>query len=841
MADNKDAESLLNIHKQLLSVLKENNHELLAGLDTTKAMDSLSKKIVSEARKRSEIEGVIYSKQRQINNAMAEFVRLSRDKSGVDNTTRMAEKISEIQRKTIALHKLQKNAEMESLRNQTLINKLGLSKVISSMKEINSLGAKNPSFFIALSALAVWIKIFKVFNDMDKAAAKFRMDMGITRKYTADIDNNMQGIAFELAQVGVSAEVAYAALFELSKTFGSTQYISKSMAQDVALMAAQLGIAQGTSAEFLKNMAIVGKDVGSSKTNMLLFASTLSEAAGTPLKDIMSDINNTTKSFYSYVTRSSLQLIKAAVEAKRMGTTLESSASSATKLLSFTSSVKDEMEASVLLGEAINLQRARELSYRRDLAGLNKEILKVLKETNFESLDPFQQESVAKALGKSASELSQMAQADRQRLELEKSQDKHVQQQLRDYKSMVNATEAIAKNQAENARHSLMINANQAAIASIAQSWNAIVQRLAQAFLPTIAKVLSGIANLLGKVNGEWLKWTGLIIGTPLLIFGVIKTIMVLRGAIAGIFGAGGRGGGLFGQMMGGVANGISKMGDPKVLAGAAAILILSASLIPLAFSLKLMEGVNWKTVGMMAVGLGVLTVAAFALGALMASGVGAVALLAGAAAIAILGAAMIPFAYAGKLASQAMKTLGEVNWGAIAKGIFTVGIQSPLIAAMGISMMAATPGVLMFSLALIPFSYSANKAGQSMITLGTGIKMVVDNIERLQNVSLIGTVLQVRNLAKAVTELSQALTAMPDIQVQKLEQIGIKGTGNTNNIPMKFDDSGIIDELKALRQEFQKLREDMGAGKLKASVSLDSQKVDNVIGRSLEFRGALA
>jgi hypothetical protein len=36
-------------------------------------------------------------------------------------------------------------------------------------------------------------------------------------------------------------------------------------------------------------------------------------------------------------------------------------------------------------------------------------------------------------------------------------------------------------------------------------------------------------------------------------------------------------------------------------------------------------------------------------------------------------------------------------------------------------------------------------------------------------------------------------------------------------------------------------LRQDLGSGKLRASTNIDGQKVDSTIGRTLEFRGALA
>ena len=61
-----------------------------------------------------------------------------------------------------------------------------------------------------------------------------------------------------------------------------------------------------------------------------------------------------------------------------------------------------------------------------------------------------------------------------------------------------------------------------------------------------------------------------------------------------------------------------------KALTGALTLALIGAALIPLAFALKKFEGVNWKTLGVAAVALIGLTLAVIGLGAIMLSEVGA-------------------------------------------------------------------------------------------------------------------------------------------------------------------------------------------------------------------------
>jgi hypothetical protein len=94
--------------------------------------------------------------------------------------------------------------------------------------------------------------------------------------------------------------------------------------------------------------------------------------------------------------------------------------------------------------------------------------------------------------------------------------------------------------------------------------------------------------------------------------------------------------------------------------------------------------------------------------------------------------------------------------------------------------------------------------------------------------------------LAQSIIELSNALNAMPDIQIDKIERLKMKGSAAGETPAPTVKDTALLDEVKGLRSEMKQLREDFASGKLKASVSMDSQKLDAVGGRSLEFRGTL-
>jgi hypothetical protein len=170
-----------------------------------------------------------------------------------------------------------------------------------------------------------------------------------------------------------------------------------------------------------------------------------------------------------------------------------------------------------------------------------------------------------------------------------------------------------------------------------------------------------------------------------------------------------------------GLSRGLAALGKGKVLKGAAAILIIGASLIPFAFALNLMKGVGWGTFFMLGAGLLALTLATAAVGAIMMSGVGAVAILAGAAAFAILAVALIPLAYALSIAAGAF----DVFMGALMKlndipmgKLFLLG---PALLVLGTTVAivgALSPLILLAALAI-------GALGVALIPLGIVFKLM--------------------------------------------------------------------------------------------------------------------
>ena len=136
---------------------------------------------------------------------------------------------------------------------------------------------------------------------------------------------------------------------------------------------------------------------------------TLAGRRGVLAKDVFADIAQNTELFANFARDGGMNIGRAAVQAKELGLSLDTVGKVAENVLDFQSSIESELQASLLIGRQLNLNRARELSLAGDLEGLQKEIVKLVgSEAEFNQLNVIQRKKFAQALGVSTTELSKL-------------------------------------------------------------------------------------------------------------------------------------------------------------------------------------------------------------------------------------------------------------------------------------------------------------------------------------------------------------------------------------------------------------------------------------------------
>jgi len=126
-------------------------------------------------------------------------------------------------------------------------------------------------------------------------------------------------------------------------------------------------------------------------------------------KAIFNDIAKTSKLIQINFKGNLGSLVKTTLEAKKLGLTLDQVTKIGSSLLNFEESISAELEAELLTGKDLNLEKARAYALNHDIAGLAEEISRQgFTQERFAEYNVIQQEAIAKAYGMSAEEMGDM-------------------------------------------------------------------------------------------------------------------------------------------------------------------------------------------------------------------------------------------------------------------------------------------------------------------------------------------------------------------------------------------------------------------------------------------------
>ena len=125
-------------------------------------------------------------------------------------------------------------------------------------------------------------------------------------------------------------------------------------------------------------------------------------------KKTFEEINKTSKLIRLNFNGNFESLVKSTLQANKLGLSLDQVSKIGSSLLDFESSISAELEAELLTGRNINLEKARLFALNHDIAGLTQEIANQnITAESFAAMNVIQQEAIAKALGMQASELGE--------------------------------------------------------------------------------------------------------------------------------------------------------------------------------------------------------------------------------------------------------------------------------------------------------------------------------------------------------------------------------------------------------------------------------------------------
>ena len=236
---------------------------------------------------------------------------------------------------------------------------------------------------------------------------------------------DLMGVKEEFVKVGLETKEALSTSRELSETFGIAFTDSMKLAGSVADIAKSTGLATTDSAKLVGLFTEIGGLSEQGAVELAKQAESLATASGVAPNTILKDIADNTETFAKFSGTGAQGLARAAIQARKLGVEFQDIANAAEGILDFESSLNAEVEASVMLGRQVNLQKARELSLAGDLEGFQREILKqVGSQAEFDKMNVLQKKALATATGLTVEQLSKMVSKEKEAVTLAGSLNK---------------------------------------------------------------------------------------------------------------------------------------------------------------------------------------------------------------------------------------------------------------------------------------------------------------------------------------------------------------------------------------------------------------------------------
>ena len=299
-------------------------------------------------------------------------------------------------------------------------NKLGLGEkdfadipIVNPKKNsamLSGVKALGKNLMKSLGPLALLKELVDAMVASDKAASDMAKNMGITYTEALALKQQMTDIAMASGETFVLSKGILETFNSINEALGTRSMAS----EDVLVGFTKLREMAGFTNEELQGMQklILGtsNSVDDVTGQFLAQARITSTTNGVLLNEqkLLKDIGNVSAATTLSFGKNPALIAEAVSMAKSLGMELKQVEGIADSLLNFEDSIRNELEAELLLNQDINLERARQAALNNDLATVAKEISEQFgTSAEFAELNRIQQDALAKSVGMSRDDLAE--------------------------------------------------------------------------------------------------------------------------------------------------------------------------------------------------------------------------------------------------------------------------------------------------------------------------------------------------------------------------------------------------------------------------------------------------
>ena len=281
----------------------------------------------------------------------------------------------------------------------------GLKMVTKGAWQFVTAALANPYVAVAAAIALIGVLLYKAMT----YAEAMRQEFGVMRGDAFEIQTAVDATAMNFKLLGVSAEDVGTMAQGIADSMGGVSNITQENLATMADLQGLYGMSADSIAPAMTAMKGLGAESNEAASAQLAQIGHMAQMEGVAPAKVFADMTADMGTFSRFGKEGGKNLAEAAIMARKLGTSLESMAATSDALLDFESSINDQMEASMLLGRNINMDKARELALAGDVAGQEREILKQIgTQAQWQKMNVVQRDALARATGKSTEDLSTM-------------------------------------------------------------------------------------------------------------------------------------------------------------------------------------------------------------------------------------------------------------------------------------------------------------------------------------------------------------------------------------------------------------------------------------------------
>lgn len=236
-------------------------------------------------------------------------------------------------------------------------------------------------------------------------------NLGVSLATSRDIVREFDNFALSTEDSRITTQKLTEAQNALTSQLGLSVKFSGETLKNFILLTEYIGVSTESAARLTMLSEGLGKNSREFTNNLAESVTVAGQALGVniPLKEAFETVGKLSATTLVNLQRNPTAIAQAVVESKRLGLSFQEIQSASSKLLNFEESISSELEAELLTGRSLNLERARSAALRGDEVTLAKELRsQVGSLTQFEKLNVIQRESLASAFGLNIEQMSEM-------------------------------------------------------------------------------------------------------------------------------------------------------------------------------------------------------------------------------------------------------------------------------------------------------------------------------------------------------------------------------------------------------------------------------------------------